>query len=165
MSVELFIKGFYQCPPDVLFARASHFSDSIEGSGNLSRYKSLPAVQMQAGSSYATEFAILGLFNRNTGHIKIESLCESARTLESTEYRSNIRVSRHSIQIKATAAGSVWIDRIILDKGALPSFNARYARYVQLQRHKYRDAFKVETSLTTSYRSVLPTMPVFLPVD
>lgn len=161
MSVEMLVKGHYSGGADALFAQASHFSDRLDATGRLLRYTSLPAVRMEQGQSYQTELSALGLFRCKDYRIRIDHLCPQARVMTTIEGGTTIRLWQHHLQIMQTGTQTLWIDRVVIDAGAMTPIVSRFAKFMFLRHHRLRGASTVEASIGKSYRATQTGLPVF----
>lgn len=165
MTVELIVKGFYPDDARALFERATHFTDLIEATRKISTYNNLPQEQMIEGRCYKTDINVFGLVKYRNWQIRIDKICRNLLTMDTSEFNSSVRVWKHRLQIKPTAGGSVWIDRVTLDAGAMTPVVARYARYMYKSRHATRRATSIDAVLGKSYRAVQPGLPLFQGVE
>lgn len=161
MAVELFVKAEYPRGADALFETATHFSDLIRTMGRLARYGTLPEVRMEEGRLYRTELAILGIVACPDFTIQIDKLCPDRRVLASRGRCRSVPVWQHHLQISADGSSAVWIDRVVIDAGALTPVISSIAKSMYLHRHKKRGALVASASIGRSYRMITDGVPIF----
>jgi hypothetical protein len=61
----------------------------------------------------------------------------------------------------ATASGGVWIDRVLIDAGAMTPVISSIAKSMYLHRHKRRGASVATASIGKSYRVITDGVPSF----
>ncbi|MFY9211105.1 MAG: hypothetical protein WAO69_08265 [Aestuariivita sp.] len=165
MAAELLVTAIYAGDPDEMFEKASSFADMIEVTKRISTYEGLPALPMVAGRTYKTNVKVFGLVETKDYAIRIDTLCKQSRRMQSSEHGDKIKSWKHTLDVLPHRDGSVWIDRVSIDAGAMTPILARYARFMYLHRHKHRNAQSASAVLQKAIRVNLPDVPVFHPRD
>jgi ligand-binding SRPBCC domain-containing protein len=165
MPADLLVEAHYADDADAMFKRASSFADMIEATRKISVYRGLPPFPMAEGRCYTTDIKIFGIFKCNDYKIRIENICQNTRRIVSSEFNEKIRSWRHTLEIRPTENGSVWLDRVVIDAGAMTPIVARYAQFMYLHRHKQRNAELIHSSLKKSCRPLSAQLPMFHPAD
>lgn len=161
---SLLVKAHYDMDADALFKRAICFADMMEATRPISSYRGLPAQTMEPGQTYRTDVRVFGLFNTRDYDIRVESICDASRRIETSESGGGVRMWRHTLEVQQDGDGAVWIDRVTIDAGGMTPVLARYARFMYRHRHARRKAASISTSLNRSCRIESRDMPVFHPV-
>lgn len=161
MTVEVFIKGYYLAPADLLFDQATRLPDTENetegGSDRIRRFKQ--------GHVYGADLFSPGLYRLQRVRVRIDRICHAARIVETTECNSLARCWRHKQHVKQTQNGAVWTDRLLIDAGVMTPLIARYAAFVHKKRHKAQGATAIETFMAKSYRATVNGLPIFQTVD
>ncbi|TNF59619.1 MAG: hypothetical protein EP307_10160 [Rhodobacteraceae bacterium] len=163
--VDLTVKARYSDDADAMFDRARSFADLIEATRRISRYDRLPAEDMEPGRTYETDIRIFGMFRSPDYQIRVDALCDETRRIETSEGGKGVRSWRHVLEVHPDGSGSVWIDRVTIDAGAMTPVIARYARFMYRHRHTHRRALEISASLRPACRPANSDLPIFHPVD
>lgn len=165
VPTQVLVAAHYPDAADALFDRARNFADLIEATRKISNYEGLPETEMEEGATYNTNIRILGLVRCNDYRIKVNKVCHASRRVETVESNNVVRLWSHHLQIKPMQDGAIWIDRVILDAGAMTPIVSRYARFMYQHRHRSRNGRVIHATLSKSSRAITPQVPLFHPVD
>lgn len=165
MPTQVLVAAHYNVTPDSLFDRARSFADLMEATRKISYYDGLPEAEMEEGATYKTNIRILGLVSCKDYEIKVNKICHDSLRVETLESNDVVRLWSHQIQIKPTATGAIWTDRVILDAGLMTPIVSRYARFMYRHRHRSRHGEVIHATLSRSSRQITPQVPIFHPAE